>query len=232
MADDTPRNDPKAVVGDVLPAKDKPASRSRKGVGGCYSHGPLCKCFPCAARHRKQEALAIAAGIGSYTLAETEAPVGGRRHRNGTPRSLRDRIAQYLHYSMVFPDLPKQAIAEKMGITSSTLNKLLRDGQSHGILTFTDPLDRIDYEIIPKIVENLNYFLDAKDKTVTIEAAKGTLFRAYQDAKGISDGATTVLALKIEQPEPGSDVKVIAGKIVGKPKSGGLEDPLIIDLDS
>ena len=141
-----------------------------------------------------------------------------KTRKSAAPRALRDRISQYLHYSVAYPQATKTEIAEKMGIVHQTLSQILREGQDQGLLVFTDPLERIDYEIIPKIVDNLNYFLTAKDKTVTIEAAKGTLFKAYADSKGIIEGNQTMLALKIE-PASGTDVKILAGHIVGQPKT-------------
>ncbi len=134
------------------------------------------------------------------------------------PQDIRTRVAQFLRVNMAFPDLPKREQAEKMGITYKRMHEIIIQGQALGLIKFIDPLDRIDYELIPKIVDNLNYFLDAKDKTVTIEAAKGTLFRTYQESKGITEGSQTVLALKIEMPE-GNAMPILTGHIVGKPKN-------------
>jgi len=83
-------------------------------------------------------------------------------------------------------------------------------------------MDQVEHLLIPKVINNLNHFLDAKDRTVTIETAKGTLFKVFQESKGISEASQTVLALKIEQPE-GMQTQV-AGKIVGKPRI--VEEPL------
>ena len=104
-----------------------------------------------------------------------------------------------------------------MGLEANSLYRVIKQGRESGLLSFDDPLERIEHEIIPKVVDNLNYFLDAKDKTVTIEAAKGTIFRQFQDSKGISDGNQTVLALKIEQAD-GQEIKIMTGHIVGTPK--------------
>lgn len=196
-------------------------NRSRAGIGGTYSHKPGCQCYPCKARNREPKTLAIAAGVGGLALAPESAPVKKITAANGkkkaAPRSLRDRVAQYLHYSMTYPNETMKGLAEKMGIDRRYLHAIIRDGREAGILVFDDPLDRIEHEIVPKIVDNLNHFLDLKDRAVTIEAAKGTIFRSYQDAKGIVDGPQTILALKIEQPD-GSDIKILTGNIVGRPK--------------
>lgn len=86
-------------------------------------------------------------------------------------------------------------------------------------MRFEDPLSKLEHEVIPKVVANLSKFLDEGDKTVTIETAKGTIFRQYADSKGISEQPVTVLALKIEQPdEMNGGMKVVAGHVVGKPR--------------
>lgn len=128
---------------------------------------------------------------------------------------------------MLSPNASKMEIAEKMGINSKRLYEILKEAKEENLISFSDPLDRVEYELIPKVVDNLNFFLDAKDKTVTIEAAKGTLFRAYQESKGLSDTNSTMLALKIELPD-GHTANVLTGHIVGRPK--GLPTT-VINLD-
>ena len=118
---------------------------------------------------------------------------------------------------MLHPNSTRAEIAAKMGISRSGLNDIVKQGRDTGLLVFDDPMDQIEYEIIPKVLDNLNFYLDAKDKAVTIEAAKGTIFRSYQEARGISENNQTVIALKIETAG-GPDVKVMTGHIVGKPK--------------
>ena len=129
---------------------------------------------------------------------------------------------------MMYPNATKADIAEKMGINKKTLYNLIQDGYEQNLLSFSDPLEQIDHQLIPKIVKNLNFFLDQQDKTVTIEAAKGTIFKSYAEAKGITEGGQTILALRIEQPD-GGEVKVLAGRILGKPKD--IEDD-IIDIEA
>ena len=142
----------------------------------------------------------------------------GRRMAASKP--LRARVAQYLHTKVQHPTATNGMIAEMMGLSRNGLGRIIKTAHEAGLLEFDDPLERVEYELIPKIVDNLNFFLDAKDKTITIEAAKGTLFRAYQESKGISDGNQTVLALKIERADSdGGEVRVTTGHIVGKPRS-------------
>lgn len=91
-----------------------------------------------------------------------------------------------------------------------TVNRAVREGW----LVLEDPLDILEHEIIPKVAKNLSMFLDQGDKQVTIETAKGTLFKAYQESKGISQNPTTVLALKIEPAAPDAPQAII-GQIIG-----------------
>lgn len=116
------------------------------------------------------------------------------------------------------PTLSTKDIADRLGISVGYMRNLIYDARKEGWLKFDDPMDQIEYGIVPKVIANLNHFLDAKDKTVTIETAKGTIFPQYKEAKGASDAPHTVLALKIEMPTPGDNVKVITGQIVGRPR--------------
>lgn len=128
---------------------------------------------------------------------------------------------QFIAIRSEHPEMRHGDIAKQLGISPRTLSGIIYKATKEGWLLFSDPVSRIENEIIPKVVDNLNFFLDAKDKTVTIETAKGTIFRKYADEQGIHDMPQTILALKIEKSD-GPDVKVAIGSIVGKPRQ--LED--------
>jgi len=105
-----------------------------------------------------------------------------------------------------------------MGLAPKSLNALIGKATKEGWLKFDDPIARINHEIIPKVLDNLNTFLDARDKAVTIETAKGTIFKTYQASEGALEGQQqNVLALKIEMI--GSDTApIISGQVIGKPR--------------
>lgn len=149
-----------------------------------------------------------------------EAPIEPliSKHIWGADNSIRSRIADWLEVRALEPGITNTEIARRMGISRQSLQALIYKAQQEGLLKFEDPLDKIEYEVIPKVVNNLNHYLDAKDKTVTIETAKGTIFKAYQESKGINEAAQTILALKIEAAPGGEGVKVVSGHIVGKPR--------------
>jgi hypothetical protein len=134
-------------------------------------------------------------------------------------RSPRANIAEWASIRAMEPTATNVDIAARIGISPKALNAQINKASRDGWLQFEDPLSRIEHEIVPKVLDNLNHFLDLQDRTVTVEAAKGTIFRTYQEAKGVSDAPRTVLALKIEHSgRDENDIKVIAGTVVGRPR--------------
>ena len=141
-----------------------------------------------------------------------------RKKYNTKDKSPRARIGMWLAMRSLDPSLTNKDIAERLGISAMSLKNIIYRASKEGWLKFNDPLDQIEFGIIPKVVDNLNYYLDQRDKTVTVETAKGTIFHQYKESKTAAPVATTMLALKIELPEPGQDIKVAVGQIVGKPR--------------
>jgi DNA-binding Lrp family transcriptional regulator len=204
-----------------LPNPDKPR---KKGIGGPAFHkNPECPCNACTARRRKAETLAWpngagGNGLGSKNRDKAQAEVINADAPMMIPgRTARDRVAQLIMMRQQEPGIKNAEVARRLGLTANGLNSIIYRATRDGWLKYDDPISRIEYEIIPKVIDNISEFLDKKDKTVTIETAKGTIFKQFQDSKGISDGNQTVLALKIESAEP-SKVQVVTGHIVGKPK--------------
>lgn len=130
----------------------------------------------------------------------------------------RTRIAQWIQIRHQEPGIKNIEVAKRMGITLPYLNSLISQATKEGWLKFDDPLSRIEYEIVPKTLDNMSLFLDQKDRQATLEAFKHTVAAQYKESKGISEGQKTVIALKIEASPDGEPVKVLTGNIVGKPK--------------
>ena len=140
-----------------------------------------------------------------------------------TKRS-RTLIAQWIALRAVEPDITNAEVASRLGVNKSTLTGCIQRAVRSGILEFEDPLARMSYQIVPKVIDGLNALLDQGDKTAIIEAAKGTVFKTYAESMGVREAPQTVLALKIEQAPANSDIKIIAGHIVGRPKGIARED--------
>lgn len=202
----------------------------RKGVGGTHTHKEGCRCRPCKARRRKEEAVPGPTGIGgdalvpqgsqteALTVLDADAPITvdatGNRAKNSNAKI---RVRAWLQVRALEPMLTIAAIAQKIGVAPRTLYRDISVATKEGWVKFEDPLERIDFQIIPKTLDNLNHFLDEKDKTVTIETAKATIFKTYQNSKGISDAPLMALSLKIEQPDVANE-RIVTGHIIGRPK--------------
>lgn len=189
-------------------------------------------CRPCKARRWQEKAFAKRTGEGQETpnansdQALASAPLDIDFHvvAPGRNTSIKDRVLQYAAIRAAEPKLTNAEIAERLGIAPRTLANTLTRAVREKWLTFSDPISRVEHEIIPKTVENLIDFLDAKDRTVTIEVAKGTLFKAWQDSKGIHDGQQqTVLALRIDTVLPEGAPSQSSSLMVGKPKLPTIE---------
>ena len=218
-------------VRDVLSKPDK--AHFPRNRGGANTHtNPNCACFSCVARRRPKTPIAFPDGNGGGSLVSVEDAekainrtrttiVAEEYNPNSSKRqSAKVRVAQWLGTKAIEPELSNAEIARRMGISAQALRASISKGVQEGWLKFEDPIQAIEYQIIPKVVRNLNHFLDEGDKQVTIETAKGTLFKTFAEASGATQGPQTVLALKIELPErPTDEMKVVAGKIVGRPRS-------------
>ncbi len=109
-------------------------------------------------------------------------------------------------------------IAEHLGISLATLRTYVTRAAKEGWLQVDDPEARLQFRIAPKVVENIEHFIDQRDKGVTIAAAKGLgLFKSYQAVTVEGEAPGTLLALRIDVLRDKVD-QAIAGTVVGTPK--------------
>lgn len=132
---------------------------------------------------------------------------------------MKQNVVKWAQYRATEPNLTNKDIAEKLGISPYTLANTLYKARKEGWLEFADPLHALKYEMAPKVADNLNYWLDRRDKQVTLETAKATIFRQFAAEEGLQEQPTTILALKIELPDgySGGELPKPKGMIVGKP---------------
>jgi hypothetical protein len=199
-----------------------PARTSRNST-----HKPGCGCFAC---QRPQKALTLAigepAGVGSVREAPErsdalDADVAPGDVLEVVGRTARDRIAQWIQLRHLEPGITNIEVAKRLGITAGSLNAVIGKARREGWLRMTDPLERIEHEIIPQTLDNIAFYLSkegGRDKQITLETAKATIYKQFTESKGISEAPQTVLALKIETAPAGADAPapIVAGTIVGK----------------
>ena len=148
-----------------------------------------------------------------------------------TGNSARDRVAQWIYMRSAEPGITNAEIARRLGIAPTSLNSILYRARKEGWLQIEDPLTRVELELVPKVVENLNYYLDRKDPRVTMDAAKGLLYPLWKQSQGVEDNKVQVLGIKIEMPPDGPSYA--RGIITGKPRMPGevREEANVKDAD-
>ena len=112
------------------------------------------------------------------------------------------RIVAMKHYGMTNED-----IARVLNISKGTIGSyLFRAGRNGWLDTLDDPKDEIEFNLAHKIVENLKSLMNSPDESirsqVTLEAAKGTIFKKFGEA--VQTSQPLVVALKIEMPVGGN----------------------------
>jgi hypothetical protein len=124
----------------------------------------------------------------------------------------------WLQWKAIEPSLTHKDAAERLGIAPQTLTNLIHKASKEGWLKFENPMDELEYEIMPKVTHNLKYYLDQGDKDITIKTAQGTIFKQFLASKGVQEAPSTVIAFKIEMPDgvDASNPPNIKGVIVGK----------------
>lgn len=174
-------------------------------------------------RRRKAKAVPKPAGArGSGLETTAEKDILNADIQVAETRSRRDTVAEWIKIRAAEPDITTKEIALRLGLQPRTVYSYVSRAAREGWLKFDGPMSRLEYELIPKTVDVLNEHLDQGDKTVALEIAKGTLFKQYQDSKGISQVPNNVLALKIELPE--GTLSAATGHIVGSPKVYEVEE--------
>ena len=100
-----------------------------------------------------------------------------------------------------------ETIAKELNLSERSLNQYLWMAGKNGWIPrkrgFIDPKDDLEFDLAHKVVKNLGDLLDSDDaetkKEVTLEVAKGTLFKRFGD-QNTQAPQTTVLAVRIEMP--------------------------------
>ena len=203
---------------------------NRSNYNHLASHKPGCRCNAC--KGKTQALLGADRGddrsATSAVVLEKPTPPKSTKDARGDSldadgfgvihftdmHSNRARVLQWIELRS--QGLTNAEIAPIIGITHGSLRMILLRASREGWLKYNDPRERFQNEIVPKVVDNIQHFIDAKDRTMTIEAAKGAgIFQSHQAIKVEGDAPQTVLALKIETVE-GGETKVLTGHVVGK----------------
>lgn len=114
-------------------------------------------------------------------------------------------------------------IAEKLGIGVPSIRTYIYMAGKNGWLDFDNAKDHLENLTAHKVLRNLDGVLDGTleltptQRDVTLEVAKGTLFKKFDMAPVVAPGNTNVLAIKVEFPAGTINVPVREGTTGGTP---------------
>lgn len=129
------------------------------------------------------------------------------------------RVTALKIYAMEQAGVTRDEIAKALGLSVKTIPGYLYKAGANGWLTFTDPKDTLEYQILHKAVRNLDELLDVPDlatKTeVTLKALDGMVWRK-QDL-GPQNTQQSIVAVKVEVVN-GGVTAVREGTVMGAGK--------------
>lgn len=124
--------------------------------------------------------------------------------------------------------LTTEEIAKALNIKPASVNQYMWLAGKNGWLPkrgggFADPKDRMEYQIAHKVVRNIDEMLDSQDldtrKEVTMETAKGTLFKKFGEVAAAPTSTNMVIAIRMERPTSTIELPPIReGTTGGQPK--------------
>jgi len=115
-------------------------------------------------------------------------------------------------------------IAKALGLSRSTLAGYVYKAGRNGWLDLEDPKDRLEYQVMHKVVRNLDEALDSEHilqtgmpvrSAVALKIGEGTLFKKFAEQAPVSQ--QTVVAIKIEMPISGQSAQIREGTTGGAP---------------
>src|SRR6266853_922367 len=128
-------------------------------------------------------------------------------HRPLKDRTLRKRALTIL--ALKLDGKTTAEIGEVMHLKPATVNLYLRDAGKRKLITsqqLLDARDRIDYVMVTKALNRIETALDSPDadraEARSLQVAKETIFKSYDQQNAPAQSPTNVLAIKIETCGP------------------------------
>lgn len=93
-------------------------------------------------------------------------------------------------------------IAVALKLSKQTISGYLYKAGKNGWLNFDDPKDSLEYQVLHKVVRNLDELLDSADEKtkqeVTLKTAEGTLFKKFGVDSNANQAPQTIVGVKVE----------------------------------
>lgn len=143
------------------------------------------------------------------------------------PRNSMVRKKAFAIIALRAQGMSTEQIAAELDIKPASIYQYLWRASKAGLLpkteggTFLDPRDQVEVDLTQRVTRNMREFLDSDDesirKEVTLELAKGALFKKFDPEKGsVANPQMNVLSIRIEMPE-GPPPVIRAGTVGGTP---------------
>ena len=114
----------------------------------------------------------------------------------------------------------KDEIGELLGIKATTVGYYVYRAGKNGWLTeFNSAKEAIEGNLLHKVVRNIEEFLEARDKEVTLEMLKATVGKEFGPEPGVQTQNQTAISIRIEQPREAQPMR--SGTI------GGMAVPVV-----
>lgn len=199
-----------------LPGRDGPPSTSSSPAslplpaGADGQNLPIpderYECGRCGTKHHRDREHCPTCGLEvppawmkGYTKAECK-----QKHIFPPNSPIRQKVMLIL--AMRFSGMSDEEIAPQLNLSPRTVKDYIKIAGVNGWLDLPDQKEKLEYQVIPKAVRNLDAMLDSPDSDVkhnaTLKTLEGTLFKQFGVAQG-GPQLPGVLAIKIEMP-PGA----------------------------
>lgn len=94
-------------------------------------------------------------------------------------------------------------ICKALGISEKSISPYIYRAGKNGWLDIDNPKARMQYQVVHKVVRNLDEMLDSSDpgvrERITVETAKGTLFKDFGEQQQ-APTQQTIVAVRVEMP--------------------------------
>lgn len=199
--------------------KSKPTRRKGQPVKHGNPRTPLTLKIPLSLPPAVSEPVTTSSAVEPVALVPPGPLAYPMYAEDGKMRATAVKIVTLRHAGM-----GEDEIAKALGLSRITLKGYVYKAAKNGWLSFDDPKDQMEYQVMHKVVRNLDEALDSGGvlmngmpvrTQVALKVGEGTLFKAFSEQAPPTQ--QTVVAIKIEMPTGGDTARIREGTTGGAP---------------
>lgn len=186
----------------AIARKSKPARKGGRPVKHGNPQAPRTAKTPLSLPPAEPEQATTSA---PSLVSEETAPTPLPFPQYGEDSKLRNTAVKIV--TMRSAGMGEDEIAKALGLSRSTLAGYVYKAGRNGYLTFDDPKDQLEYQVLHKVVRNLDQALDSERTLmngmpvrthVALKVGEGTLFKRFGEPT--TSQVSAVVAIRIEMP--------------------------------